>query len=65
MKGNAVKKLTYIPVIVEPVHTIPCQSSPQGSPPFPVHPGRVGDPSATYNPFMAETNMINKYEKNN
>uniref|UniRef100_A0A0A9HAC5 Uncharacterized protein n=1 Tax=Arundo donax TaxID=35708 RepID=A0A0A9HAC5_ARUDO len=44
-----------IPVILAPVHVTPCQSSPQGSPPFPVHPGRVGDPSATYNPFIAET----------
>lgn len=44
-----------IPVIAEPVHTTPCQSSPQGSPPFPVHPGRVGDPSAMYSPFMAAT----------
>uniref|UniRef100_A0A0A9FES6 Uncharacterized protein n=1 Tax=Arundo donax TaxID=35708 RepID=A0A0A9FES6_ARUDO len=44
-----------IPVILEPVHVTPCQSSPQGSPPFAVHPGRVGDPSATYNPFIAET----------
>lgn len=39
----------------EPVHTTPCQLSPQGSPPFPVHPGRGGDPSEMYSPFMAET----------
>lgn len=55
MNGNAVKNLPYIPVILEPVQVTPCQSSPQGSPPIPVHPGRVGDPSEMYNPFMAET----------
>jgi hypothetical protein len=47
--------LTYIASIFEPIHTTPCQLSPQGSPPFAVHPGRAGDPSATYNPFIAET----------
>jgi hypothetical protein len=49
------KNLTYIPVMEEPVHTTPCQLSPHGSPPFPVHPGRSGDPSDMYSPFMAET----------
>lgn len=37
------------------MHTTPCQSSLQGSPPFPDHPGSFGDPSEMYNPFIAET----------
>jgi hypothetical protein len=49
------KKLTYIPVIEEPVHRTPCQPSPQGSPPSPVHPGRGGDPSEMYSSFIAKT----------
>lgn len=46
-----------IPVMEEPVHTTPCQLSPHGSPPFAVHPGRSGDPSEMYSPFMAETSV--------
>lgn len=45
----------FIEVILVPVHVMPCQSSPQGSPPFGIHPGSFGDPSETYSPFMAET----------
>jgi hypothetical protein len=63
MNGNAVKILPYIPIILEPVQVTPCQSPPQGSPPFPVHPGRVGDPNATYNPFMAETTQDKRNTK--
>lgn len=45
----------FIEVILVPVHVMPCQSSPQGSPPLGIHPGSLGDPSETYSPFMAET----------
>lgn len=45
----------FIEVILVPVHVIPCQSSPQGSPPFGTHPGSFGDPSETYSPFIAAT----------
>jgi hypothetical protein len=63
VNGNAVMNLPYIPIILEPVQVTPCQSSPQGSPPFPVHPGRVGEPSATYNPFMAATTQDKRNAK--
>lgn len=54
-KESPTKSLTYILVMLVPVQVIPCQTSPQGSPPFGIHPGRLGDPSETYSPFIAVT----------
>lgn len=45
----------FILVMPVPVQVTPCQPSPQGSPPFGIHPGRLGDPSETYSPFIAVT----------
>ena len=45
----------FILVMPVPVQVTPCQPSPQGSPPFGIHPGRLGDPSETYSPFIAIT----------
>jgi hypothetical protein len=49
-------------VILDSAQPTPCQFSVQGSPPFVTHPGSVGDPSAVYKPFIANTvNQINKH----
>lgn len=47
--------LRVMAVIFDAAHPTPCQFSTQGSPPFVTHPGKDGDPSAVYKPFIANT----------
>lgn len=47
--------LTYNPVMFELTHWMPCQPSKHGSPPIGTHPGRGGQPKATYKLFTAVT----------
>ena len=47
--------LPYILKMCESLHWTPCHNSPQGSPPDATHPGRTGEPSATYSLLIAAT----------
>jgi hypothetical protein len=54
-KTAAHNNSSYMAVMFDSAQPTPCQFSVQGSPPFVTHPGTVGDPSAVYRPFIANT----------
>lgn len=49
------RMLPYIDLMSELLHWTPCHASPQGSPPVATHPGRGGEPRATYKLLIAAT----------
>lgn len=50
----------YIDFISELLQRTPCHDSPHGSPPLATHPGRTGEPRATYKLLIAATASTNK-----